>query len=165
MELRHSHKCYHRSTVYRREPVIRRTFPLLAHVRTSLPLLPGSQRSVLRRRNMWISRVVVVPVLPLFPHYRFSSCGGVSQSTVVHTGYVPECEGCTTLLCMLHGRSRVRRTDNGEWNCNSQSSLFVPAVRVYACRSPSLQGSSTPLSDVSHPESGSSRSSPVRLQA
>ncbi|KAI6097877.1 hypothetical protein F5141DRAFT_453587 [Pisolithus sp. B1] len=58
------------TTVCRKGSTIRRRTPFLAHVRTSLPLLPGSQRSVLRRRNMWISRVVVVPVLLLFPHLR-----------------------------------------------------------------------------------------------
>ncbi|KAI6105311.1 hypothetical protein EV401DRAFT_2200748 [Pisolithus croceorrhizus] len=50
----------------------------------------------------------------------------------------------------------VRRFDNGKWNCNSQS------PRIRADR---LRGSSAPLSYVWHPESGSSRSSLMRIQA
>ncbi|KAI6094234.1 hypothetical protein EDD16DRAFT_904738 [Pisolithus croceorrhizus] len=146
---------------------------------------------------MWISRVVVVPVLLLFPHLRvlllwrcvtihrssYRLCSRYASSISVSTPFISadhfivRSAKVVRLSCVCYTAVLgVRRTDNGKWNCNSQSPYscrpvchsavlpflrwvpdissdtgYVNPVRVYTSRSLSLRGSSTPLSDVSPP--------------
>ncbi|KAI6100323.1 hypothetical protein F5141DRAFT_330422 [Pisolithus sp. B1] len=75
---------------------------------------------------MWISRVVVVPVLLLFPHLRVLL---LWRCVTIHRSSYQLCSSAKVvrLSCVCYTAVLgVRRTDNGKWNCNSQS--------PYSCR-------------------------------